>query len=184
MSRPLRAPGNLCIKCDRSLQDSFLFCSLFCKVFLSSKQNFINKFYFFLLFCILKFLLIFFCNLQVTMKNGTHLGKFDSCEFLRLPNRMKSQSFAELGDNQNVHDSGPDSSVSQPRSPSCTNGGVSSVTFRTILSCSAATKFVKKKRSSLNSVPRVFSRQICSPADDVSVAMNRRKGIPYRSPLS
>ncbi|OMP02235.1 hypothetical protein CCACVL1_02862 [Corchorus capsularis] len=32
MSRPFRGSGNLCINCDRSLQDPFLFCSLSCKV--------------------------------------------------------------------------------------------------------------------------------------------------------
>ncbi|KAG4171581.1 hypothetical protein ERO13_A12G218900v2 [Gossypium hirsutum] len=32
MSRPFRGSGNLCVKCDRGLQDSFLFCSLSCKV--------------------------------------------------------------------------------------------------------------------------------------------------------
>ncbi|TYH40634.1 hypothetical protein ES332_D12G260300v1 [Gossypium tomentosum] len=32
MSRPFRGSGNLCVKCDRSLQDPFLFCSLSCKV--------------------------------------------------------------------------------------------------------------------------------------------------------
>ncbi|PPD79673.1 hypothetical protein GOBAR_DD23391 [Gossypium barbadense] len=31
-SRPFRGSGNLCVKCDRSLQDPFLFCSLSCKV--------------------------------------------------------------------------------------------------------------------------------------------------------
>ncbi|XP_024923137.3 protein RGF1 INDUCIBLE TRANSCRIPTION FACTOR 1-like [Ziziphus jujuba] len=153
ISRPFRASSNLCIKCDRSLQNSFLFCSLFCKVYH-----------------------------LVTMKNGTHLEKLN-CEFLRLPNRTRSHSFSKLEDNQNVHDSGLDSPVSLSGSTSSTIGGVSSESLRTILPCSAATKFVKKKRSSLNSVPREFFRQICSPADDVAVAMNRRKGVPYRSPL-
>ncbi|XP_073313789.1 protein RGF1 INDUCIBLE TRANSCRIPTION FACTOR 1-like isoform X1 [Primulina huaijiensis] len=31
-SRPGRGGGNLCISCDRNLQDSFLFCSLSCKL--------------------------------------------------------------------------------------------------------------------------------------------------------
>ncbi|GMI64000.1 hypothetical protein like AT3G60670 [Hibiscus trionum] len=32
MSRPFRGSGNFCIRCDRSLQDPFLFCSISCKV--------------------------------------------------------------------------------------------------------------------------------------------------------
>ncbi|XP_021901857.1 uncharacterized protein LOC110817567 [Carica papaya] len=32
MSRPFRGSGNFCIKCNRSLQHPFLFCSLSCKV--------------------------------------------------------------------------------------------------------------------------------------------------------
>ncbi|XVF52655.1 hypothetical protein PTKIN_Ptkin05aG0036000 [Pterospermum kingtungense] len=32
LSRPFRGSGNLCIRCDRCLQDPFLFCSLSCKV--------------------------------------------------------------------------------------------------------------------------------------------------------
>ncbi|KAK8361108.1 hypothetical protein V6Z11_A03G016900 [Gossypium hirsutum] len=32
MSRPFRGSGNFCIKCDRSLQDPFLFCSISCKI--------------------------------------------------------------------------------------------------------------------------------------------------------
>ncbi|KAH9721382.1 b box-type domain-containing protein [Citrus sinensis] len=45
MTRPLKSNGNFCMKCDRSLQDSFLFCSISCKIhhLVTSKSGIVNK---------------------------------------------------------------------------------------------------------------------------------------------
>ncbi|KAK6935201.1 PLATZ transcription factor, partial [Dillenia turbinata] len=50
------------------------------------------------------------------------------------------------------------------------------------IACTATTEFAKKKRTTI-SVPRSFFPPTCSPAAEVAVAMNKRKGVPQRSPL-
>ncbi|KAL9433758.1 hypothetical protein AB3S75_028573 [Citrus x aurantiifolia] len=45
MTRPFKSNGNFCMKCDRSLQDSYLFCSISCKIhhLVTSKSGIVNK---------------------------------------------------------------------------------------------------------------------------------------------
>ncbi|KAK7855591.1 hypothetical protein CFP56_027369, partial [Quercus suber] len=136
MSRPFRGSGNFCITCDRSLQDPYYFCSLYCKVPFSHDRS-------------------------LTVSGNEE-------------------------DVQTTPDSVLDSGVSLFGSRSTANasrcgGAVSSKT----LACTATTtEFVKKKRSSLNLVPRVSFQMKCSPTAEVAVALNRRKGVPHRSPMN
>ncbi|CAL0328140.1 unnamed protein product [Lupinus luteus] len=56
------------------------------------------------------------------------------------------------------------------------SGGYGGGDCRTILSCTATTEIVRRKRTN--------SRPPCSPVSEISVGlMNRRKGVPHRAPL-
>ncbi|XP_023886230.2 protein RGF1 INDUCIBLE TRANSCRIPTION FACTOR 1 [Quercus suber] len=114
-----------------------------------------------------------------------------NCEFLPIsPAKARSdRSLTVSGNEEDVQttpDSVLDSGVSLFGSRSTANasrcgGAVSSKT----LACTATTtEFVKKKRSSLNLVPRVSFQMKCSPTAEVAVALNRRKGVPHRSPMN
>ncbi|CAK9311078.1 unnamed protein product [Citrullus colocynthis] len=48
----------------------------------------------------------------------------------------------------------------------------------------AAVKLVKKNRSGVKSLAAVLCRPRCFPISDVATAVNRRKGVPQRSPLT
>ncbi|XP_059639208.1 protein RGF1 INDUCIBLE TRANSCRIPTION FACTOR 1-like [Cornus florida] len=61
------------------------------------------------------------------------------------------------------------------------SNSVSSLNCRTF-SCTATTEFVKKKRSSISAC-RTRYRLKCSKAMEFGVSLNRRKGVPHRSPL-
>ncbi|KAL6007898.1 hypothetical protein ACLOJK_033403 [Asimina triloba] len=171
-SRPFRSSGNICITCERSLQDPYLFCSLACKhlpqyLALTDLPP-----------------LPLLLQLQHLMTKGGGLSKYlRDCEFLPLPEGVKGESFCcDLDDGQMT----PDSILESPAlfgtssgSGSGANGGVGCRT----MACTATTEFVKKKRSSISG-PRTAFRARCSPATELAVHMNRRKGIPQRSPLS
>eukprot|EP00261_Vitis_vinifera_P028213 XP_010662296.1 PREDICTED: uncharacterized protein LOC100852507 [Vitis vinifera] len=126
-----------------------------------------------------------FCSLAckvhhtVNVKGGAtkHLHNF---EFLPLPDRARGEAFSELDDRQMTPESVLDSPVSlRTSSGSSSTGGA--VSCRA-LACTATTEFVKKKRSSV-SVPRFPFRPILSPTSDNAGGINRRKGVPHRSPL-
>ncbi|PON53839.1 B-box-type zinc finger [Parasponia andersonii] len=157
LSRPFRASGNFCIKCDRSLQDPFLFCSLSCKVH----------------------------HLMVLKKGTKERRKLvHGCGFLKLPNRAYRQSFPELEVDRirmtpkSVLDPPVLLSGSTLSTTSSGEGVVSSgESWKSVV-------LVKKKRSSVNYGPHVMYRPArCLPAADVAVGGNRRKGVPQRSPL-
>ncbi|KAL7121116.1 hypothetical protein ACP275_02G162700 [Erythranthe tilingii] len=65
------------------------------------------------------------------------------------------------------------------RSDSGSNGGDSGQLYRQHLTCTTATEVVKKKRSIRRCIPSEF-RPVCEISESI---MNRRKGIPHRSPL-
>ncbi|XP_038876089.1 uncharacterized protein LOC120068405 [Benincasa hispida] len=48
----------------------------------------------------------------------------------------------------------------------------------------AAIKLVKKNRSCVKSLAAVLCRPRCFPISDIGTAVNRRKGVPQRSPLT
>ncbi|XP_057977387.1 protein RGF1 INDUCIBLE TRANSCRIPTION FACTOR 1-like [Malania oleifera] len=156
MSRPMRSSGNVCVTCDRSLQDPYLFCSISCKVY----------------------------NSQVTKQTDRgepFLSKY--CKFLPLPYGPKGGAFPELHDGRIMPPPPfPESPVSlgaSSGSSASINGGASSC--RALVS-SATTEFAKKKRSGM-SVSRSSYRRRCLPASELAVFMSRRKGLPHRSPL-
>ncbi|KAL0542144.1 hypothetical protein IC582_022236 [Cucumis melo] len=62
----------------------------------------------------------------------------------------------------------------------------SSVLDRDFSSAAAAVKSVKKKnnRSCVKSLAAVLCRPRCFPISDFATAVNRRKGVPHRSPLN
>jgi len=101
--------------------------------------------------------------------NGT-----GNCDLPILPEKPTSESLSEIED---------DDDQTTPASASG-DGGISSLRHKTLACCTVKTEFVKMKRSSLNSVPRASYRPRCSPAADIALALNRRKGVPHRSPLN
>ncbi|KAB1217043.1 hypothetical protein CJ030_MR4G021278 [Morella rubra] len=154
MSRPFRDSGKFCITCDRGLQDPYLFCSLSCKV-----------------------------HQWVTANSG-------NTELLPIPSRLKdgSECLLELEDNgQPTRDSILDSPVSLSTSitASASGVGVSEVGCDTLADGSPAVpESGKKKNSRLKSMPPDSSRNRRSPSMEISVALNRRKAVPRRSPLN
>ncbi|KAI3986428.1 hypothetical protein MKX01_037710 [Papaver californicum] len=141
-ARPFRGSGNICSTCDRSLQERYLFCSLYCKV-----QHLIR------------------------LEGGVSRYLYE-CDFLPLSKGDDDQFDYENGTMT------PDSVLESPGSSATSGWGMD---CRTLLS-TATTDFVRKKRSSItgnNSSSNNQYRQ-CSPE---IAAINRRKGIPQRSPL-
>ncbi|XP_021292191.1 uncharacterized protein LOC110422552 [Herrania umbratica] len=170
MSRPFRGSGNFCIKCDRSLQDPFLFCSISCKV-----------------------------NHLETAEHGGKKCDQNS-ELLPLFYKTKSDvSVTEIEeDPQMTPDSVLNSPVS-PRTWSggstnttTSNGGNAINCKSSLLACTATTEFVKKKKKmkmkmkkrSCVLMPRVSCRSSCSQAAAAAESISRRKGVPRRSPLN
>ncbi|KAM3687060.1 hypothetical protein ACB098_10G048700 [Castanea mollissima] len=157
MSRPFRGSGNFCITCDRSLQDPYYFCSLYCKV-----------------------------HHQLVTTNSS-----GNCEFLPiLPAKARSDRSLTVSENEEDVQMTPESvldsrvSLSGSRSTATASGCGGAVSFKTLACTATTSEFVKKKRSSLNLVPRVSLQMKCSPTAEVAVALNRRKGVPHRSPLN
>lgn len=113
-----------------------------------------------------------------------------NCEFLPiLPAKARSDRSLTVSENEDVQmtpDSVLDSRVSLSGSTSTAtaSGCGGAVSFKTLACTATTTEFVKRKRSSLNLVPRVSFQMICSPTAEVAVTLNRRKGVPHRSPLN
>ncbi|XWS61953.1 hypothetical protein CRYUN_Cryun07bG0168800 [Craigia yunnanensis] len=165
ISRPFRGSGNFCIKCDRSLQDPFLFCSLSCKV---------NHF-------------------ETAKRGGKKLDP--TSELLPLFYKTRTDvSFLELEeDPQMTPDSVLDSPVSPgtwsggSTNTTITSNGGSAINCKSpLLVCTATTEFVKKKKKNKRScvlMPPVSCRSRCSQAA-AAESISRRKGVPQRSPLN
>ncbi|KAF8413010.1 hypothetical protein HHK36_000983 [Tetracentron sinense] len=120
------------------------------------------------------------CKVHHLVRSEGGLSKYlYECEFLRLQGG-KGESFCEFDDEQMT----PDSVLESPNSLRTSSGSSASVGGMGCknLACTATTEFVRKKRSSV-SVSRPTFRPICSPDSEMGVNMNRRKGIPHRSPL-
>ncbi|XP_056173988.1 protein RGF1 INDUCIBLE TRANSCRIPTION FACTOR 1-like [Syzygium oleosum] len=90
-----------------------------------------------------------------------------SCEPLPSLNKPSNEGFPELEDGHVTLDSVLDLPVSPPASPDST----------------PSAEFVRRKRSRPVPMTRVTGRLRCLPATDVAGFVNRRKGIPHRSPL-
>ncbi|XP_059441728.1 protein RGF1 INDUCIBLE TRANSCRIPTION FACTOR 1-like [Corylus avellana] len=143
----LRCSGRVCVKCDRFLQDPFLYCSLSCKVH---------------------------HQLETANSGG-------NCELPILPEKPRSKSLSEIEEDDHDHDQTTRDSVLDSNSGSASARAMRDKT----VACSTVTKeFAKMKRGSLNSVPRGSYRLRCSPESEIALALNRRKGVPHRSPLN
>lgn len=90
-----------------------------------------------------------------------------SCEPLPSLNKPSNEGFLELEDGHVTPDSVLDSPVSPPASPDST----------------PSAEVVRRKRSRQVPMTRVTGRLWCLPATDVAGFINRRKGVPHRSPL-
>ena len=113
-----------------------------------------------------------------------------NCEFVpMLPAKARSDRSLTVSENEEDFQMTPDSvldsrvSLSGSRS-TATASGCGAVSSKTLACSATTTEFVKKKRSSLNLVPRVSFQMKCSPTAEVAVALNRRKGVPHRSPMN
>ncbi|KAK9276348.1 hypothetical protein L1049_005880 [Liquidambar formosana] len=128
-----------------------------------------------------------FCSLACKvhhMVNAQGIGTrkhFYDCKILPLNRKQKGYSFSEVDGEQMTLESVLDSPVSLRTSSGSSASGGGAVSCRT-LACTATNEFVKKKRSCM-SVSRVPYRPTCSPTSEMAMAMNRRKGVPHRSPL-
>lgn len=120
----------------------------------------------------------------MTLKNGRDEQRklLRNCGFLQIPNRAERKSYLELEVDRITPESVLDPPVLLSGSTSIgttsSGDGVSTgESCRTVV-------VTKKKRSNVNYGPRILNRQVrCSPAEDVAVAGNRRKGVPQRSHL-
>ncbi|XVF10796.1 hypothetical protein REPUB_Repub07fG0214100 [Reevesia pubescens] len=165
MSRPFRGSGNFCIKCDRSLQDPYLFCSLSCKV----------------------------NHLETAKRGGKKLDQTPELPSLFYKTRTDHVSFNEHEeDPQMTPDSVLDSPVSPTtRSGGSTNTTVTSNGCSALINCkssslvcTATTEFLmKKKKRSCVLMSRISCRNRCSQATTAE-SISRRKGVPHRSPLN
>nr|KYP67190.1 hypothetical protein KK1_013513 [Cajanus cajan] len=128
-TRSHKGSSNLCITCDRNLQDPYTFCSLSCKV------------------------QFFFVLLQSQFPSNLILFFFEKPQ--------------EIEDSQITTDSVLDSSTS---TSFCTVSGSTSSNSGVV--AESVNKLLKKKRSSVEMVPEIWYTMV-----------NRRKGVPHRSPL-
>ncbi|XP_027913354.1 uncharacterized protein LOC114173273 isoform X2 [Vigna unguiculata] len=129
-TRSHRGSSNLCITCDRNLQDPYIFCSLSCKV----QQH-----------------------LLLITESTTMEGTCNKYEFSVLLDKERSRENAQqIEDSQITTDSELDSP---------TVSGSTSV-------AESVNDSLKKKRGSVDLVPEIWYTMV-----------NRRKGVPHRSPL-
>ena len=185
-----RGSGRVCVKCDRFLQDPYLYCSLSCKVYFPT--HIFHHFNSILLSGSLLFSPKFTSCSCMLLQVHHHLETANSIGNCELPEKPTSESLSEIEEDdhdQTTRDSVLNSPVSISGSASASapgggGGGVGAMRCKTVACSTVTTEFVKMKRSSLNSVPRGSCRLRCSPAADIALALNRRKGVPHRSPLN
>ncbi|XVE57701.1 hypothetical protein DITRI_Ditri04bG0110700 [Diplodiscus trichospermus] len=165
MSRPFRGSGNFCIRCDRSLQDPFLFCSLSCKV----------------------------NHLETAKLGGKKLDPASELLPLFYKNRT-DVSFQELEEDpemtpDSILDSPGTWSGGSTSTGVSSNGGNEINCKPSSIVCTATTEFKKKKKKKKKKerncvlVPRISRRSRCSQAA-AAESISRRKGVPQRSPLN
>ncbi|KAG7953360.1 hypothetical protein I3843_12G105900 [Carya illinoinensis] len=117
---------------------------------------------------------------QQVVTNGENCHEFAQ---IALPEyRARSECVSEIEEHgQMTHDSALEEEArSTSASSSSSSGGVSAASCKTV----ACRELVKKKRCNLKSVHQDSDRPRCSPSKEISVALNRRKGVPRRSPLN
>ncbi|KAA8522259.1 hypothetical protein F0562_012932 [Nyssa sinensis] len=148
MTRQLKGSGNICIMCDRNLQDPYLFCSISCKV-----------------------------HHMVSTKVSSRKQRFYAFEL----DEQRRLGFLELEDGQMTPNSILELPISLRTSSGSSSSSVAALNCSRTLACTATTEFVKKKRNTV-SVSRRQYRPVLS--SEVEFAVNRRKGVPHRSPLS
>ncbi|MCL7042833.1 hypothetical protein MKW94_003118 [Papaver nudicaule] len=159
ITRTFRVSGNVCISCDRSLRERYLFCSLNCKVqHLIRLEGGVSRY-------------LYQCDFLPLSSEGGGKGDDDEFDF----------DF-EKNNGQMTPDSILVSPVSYSGGSSASGNGID---CRTLLLSTATTEFVRKKRSSKtnsSSSNQYHHRQTCCSSPEIA-AMNRRKGIPQRAPL-
>ncbi|KAF9613969.1 hypothetical protein IFM89_014162, partial [Coptis chinensis] len=123
-----------------------------------------------------------FCSLackvsHLVKREGGVARHLYECEYLPLSEEES------LCDND-VEQMTPDSVLESPTSMLTSSGssGGGSVGCRT-LACTATTDFVIKKKRSNLSASRNSSRPTCSPASEIALTLNKRKGNPNRAPF-
>ncbi|XP_010557629.1 PREDICTED: uncharacterized protein LOC104826567 isoform X2 [Tarenaya hassleriana] len=159
-NRQFKGAGNYCTSCDRSLQESFIHCSLGCKV------DFVLKRY----------------------KDLTPFLK--PCHTLTLgPDYIIPQDVG-LADSDQAYET-PRSTVVDSDEPMSWSSGASSGNSSDIYPhappyAPTTNNVVRKKRSGFYVCGKssASSYKVASDdQDDISTCINRRKGIPHRSPL-
>ncbi|KAL2348137.1 hypothetical protein Fmac_002137 [Flemingia macrophylla] len=137
-TRSHKGSRNICITCDRNLQEPYIFCSLSCKVHQ---------------------------HLLLLEKSRTIKDPWSKYEFsILLDNERSSENPREIEDSQITTDSVLDSSTWNPL---CSVSGSTSTNSGVV-----AESVLKKKRNSVEMVPEIWYTMV-----------NRRKGVPHRSPL-
>lgn len=118
-----------------------------------------------------------------------------------LPSSYKTRSDVSVTEIEEDPQMTPDSVLDSPVSPRTWSGGSTNTTATSnggsainckssLIACTATTEFVKKKmkmkmkKSSCVLMPRVSCRSRCSQAAAAADSINRRKGVPRRSPLN
>ncbi|XP_035550119.1 uncharacterized protein LOC109014927 isoform X3 [Juglans regia] len=125
-----------------------------------------------------------FCSVSCKVHRQQVVTNGENChELVALPEyRARSECVSEIEEyGQMTHDSAVEEEArSTSASSSSSSGGVSAASCKTV----ACRELVKNKRCNLKSVHQDSDRPRCSPSKEISVASNRRKGVPRRSPLN
>ncbi|RZC63818.1 hypothetical protein C5167_025565 [Papaver somniferum] len=156
-SRPFRVSGNTCSTCYRSLQERYFFCSLYCKVqHLVKLEGGVSRY-------------LYECDfLPLSEEEGKEEDEFDYDNGMMTPDSVLESPLLS----SRTHSGSSTASAS---------GGNLGIDCRTLLS-TATTDFVRKKRSSKTGNSSSNNNQYHCSSPEIA-AMNRRKGIPQRSPL-
>ncbi|KAA0039689.1 putative PLATZ transcription factor family protein [Cucumis melo var. makuwa] len=105
--------------------------------------------------------------------------KFKLCMETIVINQKVNEKIEIISKQKRNYENLPPRTTTETQTPS-------SVLDRDFSSAAAAVKSVKKKnnRSCVKSLAAVLCRPRCFPISDFATAVNRRKGVPHRSPLN